>query len=149
MSLKEEISARMKDAMKARDAATVGCLRLIAAAIKNREIEKRGELDDADMMKLLTQLAKQRNEAIEMYEKGGRTELAEKESRELAIIKSYLPEPLSDDELAKLVEGAIAEIDAQGPKDMGKVMKVIAPKTAGRADGRKVSEAVRAKLSGS
>ena len=148
MSIKEEISARMKAAMKDRDSVTVGCLRLVSAAIKNKEIENRGELDEAGFMKVLTQLAKQRGEAIEMYEKGGRTELAEKEKAELAIIKSFLPEQLTDEELVKIVEAAIAEVGAEGPSDMGKVMKAVTPKTAGRADGKKVSEVVKDKLSG-
>jgi len=148
VSLKEEINAGIRQAMKARDTVTVGCLRLVSAAIKNREIEKRGELDGADYIKVLTQLAKQRGEAIEMYEKGGRTELAEKEAAELAIIKSFLPEPLSDEELVGIVEAAIAEVEACGPRDMGKVMKVVTQKSAGRVDGKKASEVVKGKLSG-
>jgi uncharacterized protein YqeY len=146
MSLKEEISSQMKEAMKAKDQAKVECLRMAMAAIKNREIEIKGDVDDAECIKLLTKLAKQRNESIEMYKKGGREELADKEAGELAIIESFLPEAMGDDELAKLVSETVAEVEAASPKDMGKVMKAIGPKVAGRADGRKVSETVRAEL---
>ena len=146
MSLKEEISSQMKEAMKAKEQAKVECLRMAMAAIKNREIEIKGDACDAECIKLLTKLAKQRNESIEMYKKGGREELAEKEAGELAIIESFLPEAMGDDELAKLVSETIAEVEAASPKDMGKVMKAIGPKVAGRADGRKVSETVRAEL---
>jgi uncharacterized protein YqeY len=146
MSLKEEISSQMKEAMKAKDQVKVGCLRMAMAAIKNREIEIKGEADDAECIKVLTKLAKQRGESIEMYKKGGREELAEKEAAELAIIESFLPEAMGEAELAKLVAVTIAEVEAAGPKDMGKVMKAIGPKVAGRADGRMVSEAVKAEL---
>jgi len=146
MSLKEEVSAQMKEAMKAKDAVKVSCLRMVLAALKNREIEQKGELTDAECLKVLTKLAKQRGESIEMYKKGGRDELVEKETAELKIIEAFLPEAMGDDELAKLVVETIAEVEAAGPRDMGKVMKAIGPKVAGRADGRKVSEAVKAEL---
>ena len=146
MSLKEEISSQMKEAMKARDQVKVACLRMAMAGIKNREIEIKGEADDAECIKVLTKLAKQRNESIEMYRKGGREELAEKEAGELTIIESFLPEAMGEDELAKLVSETIAEVEAAGPKDLGKVMKAIGPKIAGRADGRAVSESVKVEL---
>ena len=146
MSLKDKFSAQLKEAMKSRDSVRLGCLRMIISAVKNAEIEKRGELDEAETMKVLTKLAKQRSESIEMYRKGGRDELVQKETAELEIVKSFLPEPLSDEELAKLVEDAIAEVEASEPKDMGKVMKAIGPKVTGRADGKKVSDAVKSKL---
>ncbi len=142
MSLKESINKQLKEAMKAKDAARLSCLRLIIAAIKNQEIEKRGELDDAECMKVLSKLAKQRNESIEIYKTAGRAELVDKESAELDIIKSFLPKALSDEELTKLIDDTIKEVEAEGPKDMGKVMKAIGPKVAGRADGKKVSGAV-------
>lgn len=146
MSLKDEISSQMKEAMKAKEQAKVACLRMAMAAIKNREIEIKGIADDAECIKVLTKLAKQRNESIEMYKKGGRDELAEKETAELKIIESFLPEAMGEAELAKLISETIAEVEAAGPKDMGKVMKAIGPKIAGRADGRTVSEAVKAEL---
>ncbi len=146
MSLKEDISAQMKEAMKAKDHAKVSGLRMVLAALKNREIELRGEVDDAECVKVLMKLAKQRAESIEMYEKGGRTDLADKEKAELATIETFLPKQMSDGELAKLVLETISEVGASDAKDMGKVMKAISPKVAGRADGRKVSEAVKAEL---
>ncbi|MFH1829709.1 MAG: GatB/YqeY domain-containing protein [Pseudomonadota bacterium] len=146
MLLKQEINKQLKEAMKAKDTLRLNCLRLMIAALKNQEIEKRGELDDAESLKVLSKLAKQRNESIEIYKNAGRTELADKESAELALIESFLPKALSDEELSKLVDETIKEVEACDPKDMGKVMKVIGPKVAGRADGKKVSEAVRATL---
>jgi uncharacterized protein YqeY len=146
MSLKEDISAQMKEAMKAKDSVKLACLRMVVAAIKNREIEIKGEADDAECTKILTKLAKQRNESIGMYEKGGRDDLVQKETAELKVIESFLPEPMGDDELAKLIADTIAEVNAEGAKDMGKVMKAVTPKVAGRADGKKVSEKVRAEL---
>ena len=148
MKLKDRIVGELTRAMKAKDAPTTSCLRLILAAIKNREIEKRGELDDAECIKVLSSLVKQHNESIEMYRKGGRQDLAEKETAELALIRSFLPKPLSEEELSRLVDEAIAETEASGMKDMGKVMKVLTPKVSGRADGKKVSELVRSKLQG-
>jgi uncharacterized protein YqeY len=146
MLLKESINKQLKEAMKAKDAPRLSCLRLIIAAFKNQQIEKRDELDDADCIKVLSKLAKQRSESIEMYKNAGRTELADKESAELDIIKSFLPKALSDDELVTLIDETIKEVQAAGPKDMGKVMKGIGLKVAGRADGKKVSEAVKASL---
>lgn len=145
--LKEKIVERMKAGMRARDALATDCMRMVMAAIKNREIEKRGELDDAECMKVLTSLAKQRGESIEMFKQGGRQDLVVKEEAELALIKSFLPEELSEGALQKLVEEAISETQAGSPRDMGRVMKALAPKIQGRADGKVVSELVKQKLS--
>lgn len=133
--------------MKAHDALTVSCLRMVLAAAQNRELEKRAELDDAEFLKLLGTVAKQRVESIEMYKKGGRTDLVQKEEAELAIIKSFMPSELSEDEVLTIIKEAIKETNAQGQKDLGKVMKVASSKIAGRADGRKVNELVRSLLS--
>lgn len=146
MPLKARINDDLKGAMKAKDALRVDCLRLILATVKNREIEKRGELDDAEVLKVLGTLAKQRAESIDMYRQGGRTDLVAKEEAELAIVQAYLPQALTEAELSKLVAEAVAESGAAGPKDMGKVMKAIGPRVAGRADGKAVSEAVKARL---
>jgi uncharacterized protein YqeY len=146
MALKKEIEAQMREALKAKDSARLGCVRLMLAAIKNREIEKRGELDDAEILKVLSTLAKQRSESIELYRQGGRADLVAKESAELAVIQSFLPKALSDAELERIIADAISESGAKGPKEMGMVMKALGPKVAGRADGRKVSEAVKAAL---
>ena len=148
MSLKKEIAASIVEAMKAKDSARVGCLRLVMAAIKNREIDKREELTDAECIKVLSTLAKQRGESIEMYKNGGRDELAAKESDELSIIKSFLPEQLSESEMLKFVEDAISETGAASMKDMGQVMKALGPKVAGRADGKVLSDIVKERLKG-
>ena len=148
MSLKEKLVADMKERMKAKDAPALDCIRMVLAAIKNKELEKRAELADADVMAVLQTLAKQRQESIDMYRQGGRPELAAKEETELRLIQSYLPQQLSDGELAKLVAEAIAETGAAKPADMGRVMKALQPKVAGRADGRRVSEAVKKTLAG-
>ncbi|MBN1282841.1 MAG: GatB/YqeY domain-containing protein [Proteobacteria bacterium] len=147
MPLKQQIVDQTRDAMKAKDSVRVGCLRLLSAAIKNKEIEKRGELDDAECARVLATLAKQRGESIEMYKRGARQDLVDKEEAELRIIQSFLPKPLSDEELATLVGEAVAETGASSPADMGKVMKALAQRTAGRVDGKKLSEAVKARLS--
>ncbi len=147
MSIKEKITAEMKTAMKSGDAMRVSVLRMILAAAQNRELEKRSPLDDGEFLKLIVSISKQRAESIEMYKSGNRGDLVEKETLELAIVKSFLPEELSEGELVALIDSAIAETGAFGMKDLGKVMKAISLKVAGRADGKKVSELVRSKLS--
>jgi uncharacterized protein YqeY len=147
MTLKDKLEQDLKAALKSRDAETLGTVRLVLAAVKNEELAKRKELGDAEVIGVLSSLAKQRGESIEAFEKAGRDELAAKEKGELAVLKRYLPEALSSDELERLVEEAIAESGAASPKDMGKVMKILAPKTKGRADGKAVSELVKEKLS--
>ncbi len=146
MKFKDKIGDELRSAMKARDTGAVAGLRMIIAAMKNREIEKRGELDDDECIKILSTLVKQRNESIDMYRKGGRDDLVSRELAELALIKSFLPEQLSEDELSKMIDDAIAECGAFSPGDMGKVMKIVSPKTRGRADGKVVSELVKKKL---
>jgi len=147
MGFKEKIGEKLKGAMKAKDDRAVSGLRMILAAVENREIEKRGELDEGEFVGVLSTLAKQRNESIEMYRNGGRQDLVDREEAELALIKTFLPEQLSEGELANIVDEAIAKAGAAGPKDMGKVMKIVTPKTRGRADGKLVSELVKSKLS--
>lgn len=148
MSLKEELDAAMKNAMRAKDAASLSCIRMVVSAIRNKELEKRSPLTDAEIISVLQTLAKQRQESIDMFAKGGRTDLADKESAELDLIRSYLPKQLSDEELSALVEEAAKEMQASSAADMGRVMKALQPKVAGRADGRRVSDAVKKKLSG-
>ena len=145
--LKERISKDMKEAVKRRDRATVDTLRMVLAAIKNREIEKRREIDEEETISLITGLVKQRREAADMYRKGGRSELADKEEAEIGLLKAYLPEEMSREELAGIIDAAIKEVEASTTSDMGKVMKVVMSKVAGRAEGRVVSEIVKAKLS--
>jgi len=119
---------------------------MILSAVKNKEIDAGAELDDAALIAVLSTLAKQRREAAEAFRAGGRPELAEKEEAELVVIQDFLPAPLSDAELDALIEAAVAECGASSMKDMGAVMKLVSAKTTGRADGRMVSERVKARL---
>ena|SRR5262245_12355686 len=148
MSLKAEIQEAAKTALKSGDAVTLSTLRLLLAALHNEEIKLRKELTADEIQKTITTLCKQRTEAIELFRKGGREELAQKEEAELSVLKRYLPEPLSEDDVAALVRASIDEADAKGIQDLGKVMKLLMPKVAGRTDGRRVNEIARALLSG-
>jgi uncharacterized protein YqeY len=147
MNLKEQIVADLTAAMKARDAARTSTLRMLKAAIVNRQIEKGGELEEEELIKLLRSQAKQRRDSVEQYEKGGRQDLADKELAEIAVIEGYLPQAASQEEIDKAVAEAIAETGATSAKEMGAVMKAVMPRLAGRnADGRAVSETVKKKL---
>ncbi|MEX0630261.1 MAG: GatB/YqeY domain-containing protein [Chloroflexota bacterium] len=147
MSLQTDIESDMRAAMKARDAVRVSTLRLAMAAAHNRQIELGHELTDADVVEVLDRQVKQRRESIELYRKGGRPELADAEEAELAVLREFLPEPLTDAELERLARDAVAATGASGPADMGRVMGVLVPQTKGRADGKAVSELVRRLLS--
>ncbi len=148
MSLKEKIVSDLTSSMKAQDAPRTSTLRMVKAAVMNREIEKGGQLDDEEMMKLLRSLVKQRRDSVEQYEKGGRQELADKEKTEIEVIEAYLPQAASREEIEAAVAAALAETGASSQKDMGKVMKAVQAALAGKnADGRTVSEIVKAKLS--
>ncbi|HEB59479.1 MAG TPA: GatB/YqeY domain-containing protein [Gammaproteobacteria bacterium] len=146
--LKDRILEDTKDAMRARDKARLGVLRLITAAIKQKEVDERIELDDAAVLAVLEKMVKQRRDSIAQYEKAGRDDLREVEEFELQLIQTYLPEQLSDDEIAALIDKAIATTGAASMKDMGKVMGMLKPKLAGRADMGKVSQAIKQRLSG-
>jgi len=147
MSLTKQIVADLTTAMKAQDANRTSTLRMVKAAMMNRQIEKGSELDDDDMQKLLRSLVKQRRDSIEQYEKAGRQELVDKEKAEIEVIETYLPQAASRDEIEQAVAAAIAETGASSMKDMGKVMKAAQAALAGKnADGRLVSEVVKAKL---
>ena len=149
MSLKQQIISDLTASMKAQDAPRTSTLRMVKAAVMNREIEKGAELDDEEMMKLLRTLVKQRRDSVEQYEKGGRPELADKEKTEIDVIEAYLPQAASREEIEAAVGAAIAETGASSLKDMGKVMKTAQAALAGKnADGRTVSEIVKAKLGG-
>ena len=147
MGLKSEITADITKAVKARDQFTVDALRMVISAVKNKEIEKKADIDDKAIISLLSTLVKQRREAAELYRKGNREELAAKEEKEIELLKKYLPEALSDDELVKIVAGAAEEVGASSLADMGKVMKAVMAKVAGRADGTVVSDLVKKQLS--
>ena len=147
MALKERIISELTAAMKAKDAARTSTLRMLKAAIVNRQIEKGGELDDEELMKLLRSQVKQRRDSVEQYEKGGRQDLADKELSEIAVIEGYLPQAASQEEIDQAVAAAIAETGAASMKEMGAVMKAVMPRLAGKnADGRAVSETVKKKL---
>jgi len=148
MSIIERLSEDLKKALKAGNKDTISVIRMVKAAIKNREIEKRGALTDDEVNTILVSLTKQRKESIEQFTKGDRQDLVDKENKELLIIQSYLPPQLTEDELKKIIEGAIKEAGAGSEKDMGKVMKIIMPQVKGRADGKLVNELVRKALEG-
>lgn len=147
MSLSKQIVTDLTTAMKAQDAARTSTLRMVKAAMMNRQIEKGAELDDEDMQKLLRSLVKQRRDSIEQYEKAGRQELVDKEAAEIAVIETYLPAAASREEIEQAVAAAIAETGASSMKDMGGVMKAVQAALAGKnADGRTISEVVKSKL---
>ena len=147
MSLKERIVSDMTAAMKAKDASRLSTLRMVKAAVMNREIEKGGELTDEELTKVMQSLVKQRRDSIEQYEKAGRQELADKERAEIEVIEEYLPKAASREEIEQAVAEALAETGASSMRDMGAVMKAAQARLAGRnADGRTVSEIVKAKL---
>jgi len=147
MGLKERLKEDMKAALKAKDKVKLSTIRMIQSLIKNAEIEKRGELTDEEIVQLLMKYAKQRKESIELYQKGGRQDLVEKEKAELAVVESYLPKQMSEEEVRALVEEAIRESGATSPKDLGKVMKLVMPKVKGRADGSLVNRIAKEFLS--
>lgn len=148
MSLKERIVKDMTAAMKERDAARTSTLRMVKAALQNREIEKGGELSDEELTKALLSLVKQRRDSVEQYEKAGREELAAKERAEIAVIEEYLPQAATREEIEAAVVAAIEETGATSMKEMGAVMKAAQARLAGKsADGRTVSEIVKARLS--
>jgi len=146
MGLKSEIMESMKAAMKDRDKVRVAAIRLIRDAIQKAEIDSNKELDDAGVLALLAKLIKSREESIEAYEKGGRSDLAERERTEIDLIREFMPPPLSEDELSKMVGDAIEEAGARGPSDMGKVMKTLKGRYEGRASGKAVSTEVKKQL---
>ncbi len=150
MTLKETILSDLTASMKAQDAPRTSTLRMVKAALQNREIEKGSELDDEEMSKLLRSLVKQRHDSVEQYAKAGRDELAEKEKAEITVIEAYLPQAASQEAIEAAVAAAILETGASSMKDMGKVMKAAQASLAGQnADGRIISELVKAKLAGS
>lgn len=146
MSLKATLTAAMKEAMKAKDTVRLSTVRMTLAAIKNKEIAAGGELDDAAVTSILSTMVKQRREAAEAFRGGDRLELAEKEEAELLIVQSFLPEQLSEEDVRVLVDSVVTELGATSMKDMGGVMKVLTEKTRGQADGKLVSELVKARL---
>ena len=148
MELKATLTEDLKSAMRSGDKLRTSVIRLLTALIKNREVEKRGPLTDGEVIQAISASCKQRQEAIEQYRQGGRQDLVDKETAELAILQAYLPAALSPDELQALVREAIRESQAASSREMGKVMALLMPKVTGRADGKIVSGLVREMLSG-
>ncbi|WP_022955016.1 GatB/YqeY domain-containing protein [Perlucidibaca piscinae] len=146
-ALKDRLTQAMKDAMRAQDKPRLGVVRMALAAIKQIEVDERIELDDARTLAVLEKLVKQRRESATAYEQGGRPELAAGELAEITVLQSFLPEPLSEAELDALISAAIAEAGATSARDMGKVMNLLRPMVAGRADVGALSQRVKSRLS--
>jgi hypothetical protein len=150
--LRDDINNALKEAMKAGDKRRVSTLRLVNSALKNADIEARGQgkgpLSDDELLGLLQKMIKQRHESVELYEKGGRDELAEQEREEIAIIAAYLPQQMSDAEMRAAIEAAVAETGAAGMRDMGKVMAALKARHSGKMDFAKASALVKARLAG-
>ena len=147
MSMNDRVGADIAAAMKARDASRLSALRMLNAAVMNKGVEKGRDLDDAEVLQVIASLVKQRRDSIEQFSNAGRTDLVEKETAELNVLQAYLPAAATPEEVNAAVAEAIAETGATSPKDMGKVMKAVMPKLAGKnADGKAVNEAVRRTL---
>ena len=146
MPLRDRISNDVKDAMRAGDAQRRDALRLLTAALKQKEVDERKALTDADVVGIIDKMIKQRRDAIAQFEQGGRADLAEKENYEISVLQTYMPTALGDDEIDAAIAQAISQTGAKGPADMGKVMTALRPQLAGRADMGKVSGRVKARL---
>lgn len=147
-TLKERITEDMKAAMRAKEAERLGAIRMLTAAIKQKEVDERVELDDAGVVGIVDKLLKQRKDSIDAFQKAGRQDLADKEQAEVAVLQAYLPARLSQEEIAAEVKAIVAELGATGPGDMGKVMGAVKQRLAGKADMGQVSAAVKAALAG-
>ncbi len=148
MSLKARLSDDMKSAMKAKETGRLAAIRLLIAAIKQKEVDERIELDDTAVAAVIEKLVKQRKDSVTQYEAAGRQDLADVEKAEIAVLSAYLPEKMSHDEIAAAVAAAVAQTGATGPADMGKLMAVLKPLLAGKADMAEVSKLVKAALAG-
>jgi uncharacterized protein YqeY len=148
MSLKDQITEDMKTAMRAKDSERLGTIRLLLAAMKQKEVDERVVLDDAMVVAILDKLVKQRKDSVAAFTQGGRTDLADKEAAEIKVLEVYLPQRMSAEEVATEVRAIVAELDAKGPGDMGKVMGAVKTRLAGKADMGQVSAAVKAALAG-
>lgn len=148
MSLKDQITEDMKTAMRAKDSERLGTIRLLLAALKQKEVDERIELDDAMVVAIVDKLVKQRKDSVAAFTQGGRADLADKEAAEIKVLEVYLPQRMGADAIAAEVKAIVAELDAKGPGDMGKVMGAVKTRLAGKADMGQVSAAVKAALSG-
>jgi uncharacterized protein YqeY len=148
MDLTEKINEDLKTSMKAKEELRTSVIRMLKAAVKNKEIEKMEKLADEDILSVISSMIKQRRDSVEQYTKAGREDLAGKEEAEIKILRGYLPEQLSEEDVVKIVKEAIAECSAASAADMGKVMKIVMPKLKGRADGKLVNQKVKELLGG-
>ena len=146
MSLRDQINDDLKTAMRSGETTRRDTIRLLTAALKQREVDERKTLSDADVLAVIEKMIKQRRDSISQFEQGGRQDLADREKQELTLLQTYMPQAMAEDELAAAIAAAVTETGAAGPADMGKVMAVLKPKLAGRADMGKVSAAVKAQL---
>ena len=146
MSLKQQITEDMKTAMRAKDVSRLSAIRMLLAAIKQREVDERIELDDTQILTVIEKMLKQRRDSLSQYEAANRQDLADVEKMEITVLQAYLPQPLTDVEVAALLDQAVEMSGAAGMKDMGKVMAILKPQITGRADAAKVSALVKAKL---
>jgi uncharacterized protein YqeY len=147
MTIKNRIDEALKEAIRSRNEVAKNALRGLLTALKNKEKELKREPNDAEVLQVISSQIKQRKESIEQFKSGGRDDLAEKEAQEIAVLEGFMPKPLTREELEAIIDECIRETGASTAKDMGKVMKAVMPKVAGRADGKLVNELVKAKLS--
>jgi hypothetical protein len=147
MSLDERLVEEMKQAMKSGDKLRLSAIRMIRSASKNKEIELRKKLEDEEIVKVIQVMVRKGEESVEQFQTGGRMDLVEKEKREIEILRSFLPQPLSQEEILTIVDQSIQETQASSPKDIGKVMKSVMPKIGGKADGKLINQLVKERLS--
>jgi uncharacterized protein YqeY len=147
MSLEERLVEEMKLAMKSNEKLKLSTIRMIRSALKNKEIELRKKLEDEDIVKVIQAMVRKGEESVEQFQTGGRMDLVEKEKSEIEIMKSFLPQPLSQEEILKMIDQSIQETQASSLKDLGKVMKSVMPKIGGKADGKLINQLVKEKLS--
>ena len=147
MNLEERLVEEMKQAMKSNEKLKLSTIRMVRSALKNKEIELRKKLEDEDIVKVIQAMVRKGEESVEQFQKGGRMDLVEKEKSEIEIMKSFLPQPLSQEEILKIIDQSIQETQASSLKDLGKVMKSVMPKMGGKADGKLINQLVKEKLS--
>ena len=147
MSLEERLVEEMKQAMKGNDKLRLSTIRMIRSGVKNKEIELRKKLEDEEIARVIQVMIRKGEESVEQFQTGGRTDLVEKEKREIEILKSFLPQPLGQEEILKIIDQTIQETQASSPKDIGKVMKSVMPKIGGKADGKLINQLVKERLS--
>ena len=147
MSLEERLVEEMKQAMKSNDKLRLSTIRMIRSGVKNKEIELRKKLEDEEIERVIQVMVRKGEESVEQFQAGGRTDLVEKEKKEIEILKSFLPQPLGQEEILKIIDQSIQETQASSPKDIGKVMKSVMPKIGGKADGKLINQLVKERLS--